>query len=377
MDATDPRIRFDADGVCSHCREYAHKVVDTAPTREEAHSILASYAERVREAGRQDEYDCVIGLSGGTDSSYLAYVVAKELELRPLAVHLDNGWDSKLAVRNIHGIVRKLNIDLHTHVIDWEEFKDLQLAYLKASVIDIEVLTDHAINAILYRVAHENGIKFVLYGTNRVTEQILPLAWKFNKNDLKNIRAIHDTFGTVPMKTFPQMGRKRLRFYERSGIERFSPLNYMQYEKSVAQRILAEELRWADYGTKHGESVFTRFYQGYILPKKFGVDKRKAHFSTLINSGQMTRGDALKELEHPPYDPSQQKDDYDYVVRKLGLEAASFERIMAQPVRSHFDFPTDIRSKLNYALYPVIYPWYQRIRNFLPQAKQRSHWTTG
>jgi len=294
MDTSDPWIFFDENGVCYHCLHFDAKMRDWND-EDKLTATLSEIIHKVKKSSENNEYDCVIGLSGGIDSSYLAYIVKRQFGLRPLAVHLDNGWNSKLAVKNIEHIIRKLDIDLHTHVVDWEEFRDIQISYIKASVIDIEAITDHAIIGCLFQTAVENNIKCIMLGTNDVTERILPRAWVFNKNDARNLLSIHRRFGTLPIKTYPLLGAATLKMYiSRIGIEVFSPLNYVSYIKSQAKQVLINELGWIDYGGKHYESIFTRFYQGYILPRKFHVDKRRAHFSTLINSGQMTREQALK-----------------------------------------------------------------------------------
>jgi N-acetyl sugar amidotransferase len=348
MDTSDKQIKFDARGVCNHCKDYSTVLNKQLISGDELKEEFTRLAEKIKMEGKGKEYDCVIGLSGGVDSSYLAYVLVKAYGLRPLAVHLDNGWDSKLAVKNIQNIVSSLDVDLYTHVINWEEFRDIQIAYFKASVLDIEAITDHAISAILYSAADTNNIKYILMGTNRATERILPKSWAFNKNDLINLRSIHKEYGKIKLKTFPQMGFNKLRHYRTvKKISNLGPLDYLSYNKDEAKNEIQKKLKWEDYGAKHHESVFTRFYQGYILPKKFGIDKRRAHLSSLINCGQMIREEALEELKRPVYPLEMQNEDYLYVIKKLGFSKEDFERIMKMPVRSHFDFPTDIWSKID------------------------------
>ena len=331
-----------------HCKDYFAVLNEQLVSGDELKKEFGRLAEKIKMEGQGKEYDCVIGLSGGVDSSYLAYVLVKTYGLKPLAVHLDNGWNSKLAVKNIHNIVSSLDIDLLTHVINWEEFRDMQIAYFKASVLDIEAITDHAISAILYSTADKNDIKYILMGTNRATERILPKSWAFNKNDLINLRSIHKKYGKIKLKTFPQMGFSRLMYYRSvKKIRNVGPLDYLSYNKDEAKNEIQKNLKWEDYGAKHHESVFTRFYQGYILPKKFGIDKRRAHLSSLINCGQMKREEALEELKKPAYPLEMQNEDYLYVIKKLGFSKEDFERIMESPVRSHFDFPTDMWSKID------------------------------
>jgi N-acetyl sugar amidotransferase len=361
MDTSDANIQFDAAGVCNHCRRFDFATGRRTSSKEFTRRQLESVKREISGAGA--EHNCVIGLSGGVDSSYLAYLVVRELGFRPLAVHLDNGWNSRLAVQNIQRIVRKLDIDLITHVIDWEEFKDLQRAYFYASVIDIEVPTDHAINAILYKVAADHGIQYLLMGTNRATEHIMPLGWNFiHKNDLVNLRDIHGRFGKLPLETFPQMGSRKLRHYKRDHkIKRLSPLNWIDYVKADAKEILQTELGWKDYGGKHFESLFTKIYQGHILVEKFGVDKRRAHLATLVISGQISREAALAELETPPYPPGDLEGDLDYLIKKLEFGGGELERIMAMPPKSHMDYATDLETKLRYHVYRRIHPYYQKV----------------
>jgi len=342
MDITDPTITFNEKGVCSNCVEYEKKVKENVLFGEEGIKKLNEIAEKIKKQGLGKEYDCVLGLSGGVDSSYVAYIT-KKLGLRPLAVHLDNGWNSDIASSNINQIVKRLEIDLKTLVINWEEFKDLQLAYLKASVVDIEAITDHAISATLYKLANEHNIKYIISGGNVATEGIIPSIWTYNKTDLINLKDIHRKFGKHKLKTFPMLGVWKLIYYQYlKGIKTITPLNYVPYVKKDAKELLKKELGWKDYGGKHYESVFTKFYQAYILPKKFNIDKRKAHLSTLIASNQISRQEAIKEIQKPLYpDPEEFKRDKEYVLKKFGISDDEFKKIMSLPVKSHFNYKTD------------------------------------
>jgi N-acetyl sugar amidotransferase len=358
----DPAISFDEKGICSYYYEYLQKEKWFVPEKEEAELKLAEIVKQIRDAGAGKKYDCITGISGGVDSTYLC-LKAKELGLRPLIVHFDNGWNSELAVKNIEQIIAKLGFDLYTLVVDWEEFKDLQLAYLKASVVDIEALTDHAISGTLYKLAAENNIKFILSGYNIVTEGVLPAYWVFNKSDDINIKDIHKKFGAKLLKTFPFFGmRKKKYFAGIKGIESINLLNYLPYNKSKVKSIIANELGWRDYGGKHYESVFTRFYQGYILPVKFGIDKRKAHLSNLIFSGQITKEDALAELKKPIMETGQLKDDYEFVLKKLNLSAEGFENLLAQPRREHTEFATMQSIYVRYPALSVFRPLVKALR---------------
>lgn len=340
MDTTDPDITFDANGICNYWHEFqAFKA--TLPGPEARERLLNSALARIKAAGKGKPYDCIIGLSGGVDSSYLAYL-AKKWGLRPLAVHFDNGWNSELAVDNIERLVTKLGYELETFVMDWDEFRDLQRAYFKASVIDLEIPTDHMIFGALHKIAARRGIKFILSGHNSATEWLLPRAWYYKKFDLTNIMAIHRAFGELPMRKLPALGVWHQAYYHHvTRIRSEQLLDLIDYQKADAKSFLINELGWRDYGGKHYESIFTRFYQGYILPRKFDIDKRKAHLSNLILSGQMTREEALRELQQPTYDEELQQVDKTYVAKKLGFEAKEFEALLTQPNRRHEEFDTD------------------------------------
>ncbi|MCP4171697.1 MAG: N-acetyl sugar amidotransferase [Fuerstiella sp.] len=334
----DPQIRFDEQGRSHYYHDYIAAQNVKVGSPEQRAERLSQLVADVKTAGKGRQYDCVIGVSGGVDSTYVA-LLAKELGLRPLAVHLDNGWNSELAVQNITNIVNRLDIDLFTNVLDWEQFRDLQLAYLKASVIDIEVISDHAIFATMHRVAGQRGIPYILSGTNCVTEQTLPLHWIHSKSDHVNIIDIHRNFGTRPLGDYPLMNWKVKKWYKVSpGLRYESILNLVPFEKAAVKDRIIDELDWRDYGGKHYESIFTRFYQGHILPTKFGVDKRKAHLSDLIYGGQISKKEALAELEKPIYDPEQMRIDREFVLKKLGLSDSEFDDIMNLPVRRHDDF---------------------------------------
>lgn len=350
----DPNIIFDENGVCNYYYEYFEKEKKHVKKGAEGINFYNKKIAQIKKDGQNKKYDCIVGLSGGVDSSYLAYLAKKE-GLRPLIVHFDNGWNSELAVKNIENIVSILGFDLYTYVINWEEFKDIQLAYLKASVIDIEAITDHAIIATLYQLAAKHKINYFLSGFNIVTEAILPNAWVFKKQDAANIKSIHKTYGSVPLKTFPFLDAFKKRYYSLAlKIESVPLLNYIDYNKDQVKEILKKELNWKDYGGKHYESVWTRFYQGYILPEKFKVDKRKAHLSTLICSGQITKEQALEELKTPICDAEQLLIDKDFVLKKLGLTTNEFEKLMQLPPRQHTDFETEAASYFD--KYPIFKP---------------------
>lgn len=344
----DPNLTIDELGICNYCHLYDQQHKSRVFSGEEAAQKLKAQIERIKQDGKNNAYDCIIGVSGGVDSTYVAYL-AKKYELRPLLVHFDNGWNSELAVQNIENITKKLGFELYTYVINWEEFKDLQLSFLKASVIDIEIVTDHAIFAALYHLARKFNIKHTISGMNVVTEGIMPSHWVHKKNDWLNIQAIHKKYGKIPLKTFPKTsyvtGMLNILFYK---VESFDILNYVPYHKEDVKTLITNELGWRDYGGKHFESIFTRFYQAYILPKKFGVDKRKAHLSTLICSGQLTRKEALLELEKPLYDAAQLKIDKEFVLKKFEISEQEFDHILSLPVQNHLDFDSYITKHWKY-----------------------------
>ena len=360
----DPNITFDEEGVCYYCYYHAQQAEKLVKHEAEGERLLQATVEKIKAAGTGKKYDCLIGLSGGVDSSYVAYLV-KKLGLRPLCIHFDNGWNSELSVANIHTLVNRLGFDLETYVVNWEEFKDLQLSYLKASVIDIEAITDHAIYGTLFRCALQHNIGFILGGHNVATEGILPYAWTYHKEDDINIRAIHKVFGTKPLKTFPFYGDAMKRRVKRSGLQFINFLNWIAYDKDAAKIEMQTALGWRDYGGKHHESIWTRFYQSYILLQKFGVDKRKAHLSSLICAGQLSREQSLKSMEQPAYDPALFQTDKAFVLKKLGLSERAFTALMAIPVRDHREFDTQ-GSLFNH--YPVLKPFrtlwqgYKRLR---------------
>jgi N-acetyl sugar amidotransferase len=338
MDTSDPEIAFDEQGVCNHCHDYDRLVAQKVLEGQAGREYLERLVEKMKQDGRSKAYDCIIGVSGGVDSTYVAYLV-KKMGLRPLAVHMDNGWDSELAVKNIEETLKRLGIDLYTEVLDWEEFKDIQVAMLRASTPDSEVPSDHAISAVLGNIADKLKVKYIISGANVRTETHLPRAWSYGHFDWKYIRSVHHRFGNGRLKSFPHIGF--FTYYRRLlSQRRIDILNYIDYNKNEAMQILQNELGWRYYGGKHYESIYTRFYQGYILPSKFGFDKRRSHLSSLICSGEIARVAALDELGKPTYAPTMQEEDREYVVKKLGLTDEQFETIMQAPRKTFWDYPS-------------------------------------
>lgn len=339
MDTTEPAIIFAADGTCNHCTAALERIKKQILPPLERRQSLQQLVELVKKEGRGNTYDCIIGVSGGIDSTTTAFWV-KEVGLRPLAVHFDNGWDSELAVANIKKTLEYLGIELFTYVVDWEEFRDLQLSFLKASVANAEIPTDHGITALLFRTARQRNVRFILTGSNVASESIMPLTWGHYNQDLKHLKALHRRFGSVPLRTMPMISLKQYMYsvFIR-GIRQIPFLNYIDYNKIESKQLLIDKLGWRDYGAKHYESVWTRFFQGYYLPVKFGFDKRKAHFSSLICAGQMTRQEALLELDKPPYDPVLLRQDMQFVLKKFRLSESEFQAILNAPPRLATEYP--------------------------------------
>lgn len=338
MDTSDPDITFDADGVCSHCHRRDDLIDRYVYPGERGRQQLDAWVTKMKREGKGRDYDCIIGISGGVDSSYVAYLI-NQLGLRALAVHMDNGWNSELSVKNIELLLSKLGIDLYTEVLDWETFRDLQLAFLKASTPDSEIPTDHAIVATLRRKAEQERIKYIIVGSNYNTETHIPRTWSYGTEDWRYIKALHNRFGTKPLDNYPHYNIFMDWVYKYR-LRRFPILNYVDYNKTKAIAILTHELGWKYYGGKHYESIYTRFYQGYILPRKFGYDKRRPHFSSLVCSGELTREQALEELNKPTYPPALQETDREFVIKKLELTEAEFEHIMTSPPKTHFEYPS-------------------------------------
>jgi N-acetyl sugar amidotransferase len=350
MDTSDRDIMFDPDGHCQYCALFDYLVQAILPPPEEREQRLERLVDDMRRGGRGREYDCIVGVSGGVDSTYTVHLL-RQLGLRPLAVHMDNGWNSNRAVTNIERTLKAADVDLHTEVLNWDEFRDLQLAFLRASTPDCEIPTDHAIEAVLMRVARHERIQHVILGSNVVTEAIMPRSWSYGIRDWRYIADVHRCFGTVPLRTYPHFTLSQMVSFQTVFRHRYVfLLNYVDYVKEDATRLIREQLGWEDYGGKHHESVYTRFFQSYILPRKFGADKRRAHLSTLVCAGQLTRSEALAAIEHPACPPELLRQDRDFVIKKLSITEAEFERIMALPTRRFEDYGSYEKSLLFQAM---------------------------
>jgi N-acetyl sugar amidotransferase len=351
MDSTDPVIKFDNSGYCNYCTSYLQKDFRYNPEKERQLQLVI---DEIKNDGKGKKYDCIIGVSGGVDSTYVAYEVKKR-GLRPLAVHLDNGWNSELAVSNIQKCLEKLEIDLYTYVIDWKEFKDLQLSFLKASIPGMEVPTDHAIISILNQAAINNNVKYIINGSNGSSEFIMSPRWSEGEaqRDWLLIKNIHKQFGSAKLKTFPRttmIDNFKNKLIHKLAI--INILNYVDYSKEKGKKLIENELGWVYYGGKHYESIYTRFTQAYLQPKKFNIDKRKAHHSNLICAGEMTRDNALLDIQKDAYpNPIMMEDDRQYFMKKFGMSENDFQSLMDTPTKSYLDY----KGYFNSGVYKKIY----------------------
>lgn len=340
MDTSDSAIMFDSRGVCDHCRTFETKIKPNWHTDARGRAELDKLVAKIKDAGKNREFDCIIGVSGGIDSSYLTYVAKHDMGLRPLVFHVDAGWNSQEAVNNIEKLIEHLDLDLYTHVIDWEEMRDLQLAFFKSGVPHIDTPQDHAFFATMYKFATENDVSYILTGANQSTECIRnPVEWVYYA-DSKQLRDIHRRFGARPLRQYPITDILWHKVYLPyvKGIRVVRPLDYLPYHKEEAIRLLKERIGWQPYPQKHFESRFTRFFESYWLPTRFGYDVRRVQFSSLILTGQMTREEAVRHLETPSYDPATIGHDIEFVATKLGItvdELMSYHRLPKKTYRDY------------------------------------------
>ena len=344
MDTTDSKITFDAQGVCDHCRNFDKKIKVYWKPQENRYDELEKIAAKIRKEGKGKDYDCILGLSGGADSSYLAYIAKEIMHLRPLIFVVDTGWNLNVAVENIEKIVKGLNLDMYTHVVNWKEMSDLQLSFFKASISSCDNPQDHAIFAAMYNYATKHHIKYILTGSNNSTEFIRPPVEWIYMNDVVLLKDINRRFGKRQLKDYPLCGilKYKILYKYFYGMTRIYPLDYVVYDKDAAQEFLHEKYGWTKYENKHYENVFTRFFEGYYLPHKFGFDTRKNVLSNQILAGTMTRECALEILEKPPYDPEQMELDKEYVAKKLGITAKEFDEIIALPNKTPADYKNEM-----------------------------------
>lgn len=330
MDTTDPEIKFDENGKCDFCDNFVNTILPNWHPTEEGFNVLQEIAKKIKQEGKNKEYDCIIGISGGVDSSYLAYIAKVKLGLNPLMLCVDTGWNLNVANENVYKLLKTLDLDLETIVVDWEEMKDLQVAYLKSQVPYQDTPQDHAIFAGLYNYAAKHKIKYILTGGNYSTEGVKPpQEWTY-LNDIRLLKDIHKKYGKIRLKTFPLCGMFKYKIFYRffKGVRVIQPLNMVPYKKEDAIKLLEEKFDWEQYANKHYENIFTRFYEGYWLPRKFGYDKRKCYLSNLILTGQMTRNEAIEELSQQPYDEKLAMQDMEYIVDKLDMEKNEFLNLM-------------------------------------------------
>jgi N-acetyl sugar amidotransferase len=341
MDTSDPGITFDSNGISNHYWDFQSVVKPNWHPDEQGRQILERRVEMIKKAGKGNDFDCLLGLSGGVDSSYMLHVMVTQYGLRPLVFHVDGGWNSELAVHNIHVLVDKLGLDLYTEVINWEEMRDFQLAWFKSGVPHIDIPQDHAFIAVLYQFAEKYNVKTILNGGNISTEcVIMPYQYYYWGTDMVHIRDIINRFGTVPMRTYPFSSVFRHKFYLRylKRVKVFKPLNLIPYTKQLAVDSLEKEYSWKPYPQKHFESRFTRFYEGYWMPTRFGFDVRRNQLSSLILTGQMTREEALEVLKTPPYDPDTIEQDFEYIATKLGITPEELHSYHKMPKKYYWDY---------------------------------------
>lgn len=340
MDISDPQIRFDEKGRCDFCNNFYKTILPSWHTGEQGWKELTAIAKKIKVDTKGKKYNCLIGLSGGTDSSYLTYIVKKKLHLNPLLLVIDTGWNLKVADSNIEKLVKKLGLDVETITVNWEEMKDLQIAFFKSAVPYQDTPQDTAIFSALYTYAAKNRFKYVMTGGNHSTECVKPpQEWTYY-NDVKLLKDIHKKFGTIPLKEFPLCSMFKYRIFYRyfKGVKVIKPLNYVNYKKEKATKLLEEKFGWETYANKHFEDRFTRFYEGWWLPKKFGYDKRRCYDSSLILTGQMTRNEALKDLENHPYDEEIAMEDKSYICERLGITEKQMDEFFVLPNKTFRDY---------------------------------------
>lgn len=345
MDTSDSGIVFDERGWCDYCNNYHDNIVPNWHPDERGEREIMAQVEQIKRDGKGRDHDCLIGLSGGVDSSYVTYIAKEKFGLRPLLYHVDAGWNSQQAVNNIEKLVDGLNLDLYTEVVDWPEMRDLQLAFFKANVPHLDTPQDHAFFAGLYNFAAKHKVKYILTGANYSTECVRePLEWHYHASDLRQLKDIHRRFGTRPLKKFPLAGVFRFKIWYRfaKGVRVVKPLNSIPFHKEEAMQELVDKFGWQRYAHKHYESRFTRFYESYWLPTKFGYDKRRAHFSSLILTGQLSRDEALAKIAVPAYDPETIGEDFEYIATKLGIAVDELRALHDGPKKTFRDYKNDM-----------------------------------
>ncbi|MEN2489801.1 N-acetyl sugar amidotransferase [Flavobacterium sp. B11] len=345
MDTSDSKIVFDDKGMCDHCNDFYTNVQPNWHTDEKGRAEMLEVVAKIKKEGEGKDFDCILGMSGGVDSSYLLHLAVKELGLRPLVFHVDGGWNSELAVNNIQVMIDKLGLDLYTEVINWEEMKDFQLAFFKSGVPHLDIPQDHAFVATLYNFANKYNIKYILNGGNISTECVRnPMEYLYYGTDMAQIRDIRKKFGKNKMLTYPFSPVLKHKFYLRyiKGVQVVKPLNYMPYVKEEALKLLADEYGWTPYPQKHFESRFTKFYEGYWLPERFGFDTRRVQYSSLILTGQMTREKALENLQKTAYNPELIEEEFKYIATKLGISVEELQSYFTSEKKFFWDYKNQL-----------------------------------
>ncbi|MCB0402468.1 MAG: N-acetyl sugar amidotransferase [Flavobacteriales bacterium] len=358
MDTSDPDIVFDDRGYCNHCEDYLSRIQAQTYIPGSSEKQLEFILERIKEKGKNKPYDCIVGISGGVDSCYTAHL-CKQFGLRPLLIHMDNGWDTEISVKNVKTMVEKLGFDYVSYVLDWQEFREIQLAFLKSSIIDLEMPTDIAIPASIYEVAVKHNIKYILPGGNYTSEGILPLQMGYHVyKDMKLYRYIVKKYASVRLKKVPTFGLLKEIYYKFvKGIKKIYPLNYVPFDKDKARQFLIEQYGWEDYGGKHHESRITAFWQSYAMPVKYNMDYRRTTFASQICSGQITREKALEQLKLPAFDEAKISEDKKYIAKKFGITEEELEIYLNKPPKTYIDFPNNKKLiSFVYKAYHFIFP---------------------
>ena len=338
MDTSDINISFDENGVSNHF--YIYDNFKKTTYEKDPYEMMMENVTKIKSERKNNEYDCILGISGGVDSSYLAHYATKILGFKVLLLHIDTGWNSDIAVQNIKNLAKKLDLELHTYVLEWEVIKDLQRSFFLSGVANLDIPQDHAFSACMYNEAKKNKINYILSGGNMTTESILPKSYGYDSSDSRHLLDIHKKFGRKKLKNYPIFSLYKRMFYYpiAKSIKTFRPLDYLDFNKDEARALLQKEYGWKDYGGKHCESKFTKFFQNYYLPTKFGFDKRKAHLSSLISCGQLTRDEAIKEIIKPIYDKDEFLIDKEYFIKKLDITHSQYEEVMNSKPKLHSQY---------------------------------------
>ncbi|MGI6393708.1 MAG: N-acetyl sugar amidotransferase [bacterium] len=341
MDTTDPTIKFDENGVCHHCHDFNESVKPNWHTDERGQKELNKIIEKIKESGKGKKFNCLLGMSGGMDSSYMLHMAVTKWGLNPLVFHVDAGWNSEMAVKNINAMVNKLNVELHTEVMNWDEMRDFQLTFFKSGIRELDIPQDHAFIAMVDKFAEKFKIKFILNGGNFSTECVMPpREWLYYGTDMNLINDIIKKFSTVKMETYPFVSVMKHKLYLKylKGIHNIKPLNYIPYVKKDVIKVLKENYGWQEYPQKHFESIFTKFFEGYWLPEKFGIDMRRIQLSSLILTGQMSRDEALNIVSNPAYDAEKIEEDFEFIAQKLQISAEELKGYFDAPNKSFRDY---------------------------------------